>query len=201
MDFPLGNSYSLITDLEDNIAPGPFSDARVKGIPTLLDPVKLNPNPPETFTSRVLGVPLPAHSEPTHSLVLTLFGYKVHGYQKSRGRPSYGEDREASMVKVIGPIILALAATLATARVNPSTDEKAMYGNEGPLNQNWLSREVSGWPAPYLADNPDVSVIHKVGFEDSFRFGPFVATLSFWFLVINAVNTLLHRLIYARRRK
>ncbi len=65
-----------------------------------------------------------------------------------------------------------------------------MYGHEGPLEHNWLPREIAGWPAPYLADNPSTSVIHNVGFEDVFRPGPFVATLSFWFLVVSATGRL-----------
>jgi hypothetical protein len=73
---------------------------------------------------------------------------------------------------------LALAITIATAWVSPATDERALYGLEGPIEQNWLPRAVAGWPAPYLADDPDTSVIHKVGPEDNFRLGAFAATLE-----------------------
>lgn len=54
-----------------------------------------------------------------------------------------------------------------------------MYRYEGPLERDWLPREVAGWPAPFLANNPGTSVINDVGVEDVFRSGPFVATLSF----------------------
>jgi hypothetical protein len=86
---------------------------------------------------------------------------------------------------------LALTLTIASAFVAVSTDERAMYGHEGPLGQNCLPRELGGWPAPYLADNPNTSVPHKLGPEDNFRPGPFVATFSFWFLVSLALLRLL----------
>lgn len=92
------------------------------------------------------------------------------------------------MLKALLSLILALTITIGTAWINPSTDERTMYGHEGPVEQNWLPREVAGWPAPFLADNPNTSVIHKIGVEDNLRPGPFVATLSFWFLVVSAAG-------------
>lgn len=90
------------------------------------------------------------------------------------------------MIKTLSSLFLALVISIATAWINPITDERTMYGHEGPLEYNWLPREVAGWPAPFLADNPSTSVIHDVGAEDTFRPGPFVATLSFWFLTVLA---------------
>lgn len=84
----------------------------------------------------------------------------------------------------------ALLLTATSAWISPSTDERAMYGFEGPLEQNWLPREVAGWPAPFLADSPNTSVIHKVGLEDDFRPGPLLGTLSFWFVVVLAISRL-----------
>ncbi len=92
------------------------------------------------------------------------------------------------MWRVLSSMIFALVITAATIWINPTTDERTMYGHEGPVEQNWLPREVAGWPAPFLADNPNTSVIHNVGPEDNFRPGPFVATLSFWFLVVSAMG-------------
>lgn len=63
-----------------------------------------------------------------------------------------------------------------------------MYGHEGKITQNWLPRKVAGWPAPFIADNPNTSVIHNVGVEDVFRLGPFIATLSFWFLFVSTIS-------------
>lgn len=80
-------------------------------------------------------------------------------------------------------VIVAIILTLGSAGVVSRTDERAMYGWEGPVEQNWQARELAGWPAPYLADSPNTSVIHQVGPEDDFRAGPFVATLSFWLLL------------------
>lgn len=92
------------------------------------------------------------------------------------------------MLRVLLSLIFALAITIGTIWINPTTDEMAMYGHEGPLELDWLPREVAGWPAPFLADSPNTSVIHNVGPEDNFRPGPFVATLSFWFLVVLATK-------------
>lgn len=42
-----------------------------------------------------------------------------------------------------------------------------------------------GWPAPFLYDNPGVSVEWKLSIgEDDFRAGPFVANLTFYFLML-----------------
>ena len=51
------------------------------------------------------------------------------------------------MLRLLLSIIAAFAITIATIWINPSTDERAMYGFEGPLEQNWLPRELGGWPA------------------------------------------------------
>lgn len=92
------------------------------------------------------------------------------------------------MIRAFSSLLLALVIAIATAWINPTTDERTMYGHEGPLERDWLPREVAGWPAPFLADNPGTSVIHDVGVEDVFRPGPFVATLSFWFLTVLAAG-------------
>lgn len=98
--------------------------------------------------------------------------------------------RPGRMLKAFSSLLLALAISVATAWINPVTDERAMYGHEGPLEYNWLPREVAGWPAPFLADNPGTSVIHDVGLEDVFRPGPFLATLCFWLLCVLAMRRL-----------
>lgn len=87
---------------------------------------------------------------------------------------------------MLRPILVATAAMLLTctsALIHPESDERAMYGLEGPLQQNWLPREVAGWPAPFLADSGETSVPHQIGPEDDFRPGPFVADLAFWAIV------------------
>jgi hypothetical protein len=91
------------------------------------------------------------------------------------------------------PYLAAFILTLASAGITPPTDERAIYAHEGSMEENVQPREVAGWPAPYLADNPHTSVIHQVGIEDNFRGGPFLATLSFWLLVSVAVARLVRR--------
>lgn len=87
------------------------------------------------------------------------------------------------MLRSILIATFALFLTCASALIHPASDERAMYGFEGPLEQNWLPRMVGGWPAPFLADSPDTSVPHQIGPEDHFRPGPFVADLAFWAIV------------------
>lgn len=103
------------------------------------------------------------------------------------------------MLRAVTTLILALMITIATVWISPPSDERAMYGHEGPIEQNWLPREVAGWPAPFLADDPATSVIQTLGAEDVFRPGPFVATLSFWFLVVSAVAAGVRRVFGSRR--
>jgi hypothetical protein len=91
------------------------------------------------------------------------------------------------------PCFAAMVLTIASAWITPATGERALYGHEGSIEENLQPREVAGWPAPYLADNPNTSVIHKVGIEDNFRAGPFLATFSFWLLVSLAVARLIRR--------
>jgi hypothetical protein len=100
-------------------------------------------------------------------------------------------------------MITAFALTLASAWISAPTDENALYGNMGTSQQNWQPRKVAGWPAPYLADDPGTSVIHEIGLEDDFRPGPFVATLSFWFLTTSIIGTMARRVRarLARRSK
>lgn len=100
-------------------------------------------------------------------------------------------------MKLILAIPIAFLLTVASAWIPSRTDERAMYGHEGPLEQDWLPRELAGWPAPYLADNPNTSVIHDVGLEDNLRPGPLVATFSFWLLLTLGASRLARRI--ARR--
>lgn len=93
----------------------------------------------------------------------------------------------AQMLRLILIPATALLLTCASALIHPESDERAMYGLEGPLEQNWLPREVAGWPAPFLADSGETSVPHQIGPEDHFRPGPFVADLGFWALVVLGV--------------
>ena len=91
------------------------------------------------------------------------------------------------------PYLGALILTIGSAWITRPGDERAMYGHEGSMEENLQLREVAGWPAPYLADSPNTSVIHQVGIEDDFRAGPFVGTLSFWLLISLAVARLIRR--------
>lgn len=103
------------------------------------------------------------------------------------------------MLKPVVSIILALAIAIATIWIDPPTHEQAMYGTEGAPHENWLPREEGGWPMPYLADNPGISVPHRLGIEDDFRPGAFVATFSFWLIVTASLAVIARRPAAARR--
>ena len=90
--------------------------------------------------------------------------------------------------------------TIASAGIHSPTDERAKYGWEGAFEDYYLPRVVAGWPAPYLADSPHTSVAHQIGLEDDFRPGPFLATYSFWLLVVLGVAHLAGRLRKTPRR-
>lgn len=85
-------------------------------------------------------------------------------------------------------VLLALIISTATVRVTSVTDETALYVGEGSAGRDRQLRTVAGWPAPFLADDPSTSVIHELGIEDTFRPGPFAATLSFWIVSLMAVR-------------
>lgn len=104
------------------------------------------------------------------------------------------------MAKTLWTVLLAFAVSAATAWINPATDERALYGSEGSVEQNWQPRVVAGWPAPFLADNPNTSVIHQVGVEDTFRPASFLATLSFWIVAISVIWNFVASLIRVRPR-
>lgn len=104
------------------------------------------------------------------------------------------------MKRALATAFVALLLTIASASINPTTDERAMYGLEGPLEQNWLPREVAGWPAPFMADSPGISVAHVIGPEDDFRAGPFLASFSFWFLVASVLLLLFGAMSNMRRQ-
>jgi hypothetical protein len=87
------------------------------------------------------------------------------------------------MIRIVALWLTALVLALGSTIVHPNTDERAMYGSEGPWELNWKPRVVAGWPAPFLADSPSTSVPYKIGVEDEFRPGPFLATWSFWLIV------------------
>ena len=49
-----------------------------------------------------------------------------------------------------------------------------------------------GWPAPFAFDRPGISVEGTISFpEDDFRWWPFIADLSFYFLVLLGSRELL----------
>lgn len=94
--------------------------------------------------------------------------------------------------------LAALALTLASLLIRPQTDEIAEYGNMGPPHENYRPRVVAGWPAPFVADRPGISVPRAPGPEDTFRGGAFVGSFCFWLWAVYAASALIRRVM--RRR-
>lgn len=80
-------------------------------------------------------------------------------------------------------VFLAFVLSMWSLQIRPITSEYAEYGNVGSPAENWRPRLVAGWPAPFVADVPTISVPRQIGAEDEFRFGAFLGTFSFWLLV------------------
>lgn len=95
------------------------------------------------------------------------------------------------MLRWLAMAAIALALTLGSLVVRPATDEYAEYGNVGPAHENWRPRVVAGWPAPFVADRPGISVPRTPGPEDTFRAGSFVGSFSFWLLAVLATSRLI----------
>ncbi len=85
--------------------------------------------------------------------------------------------------RAIAAVPIAIVLSIGSLQVHPSTSEQAQYGNMGSAAENWQPRLVAGWPAPFIADIPTISVPRKIGLEDEFRSSEFLGTLSFWLLV------------------
>lgn len=104
-----------------------------------------------------------------------------------------------STVRRILQALIAFTLTIASAFVAQRDDiEVGVYGNMDTLYENVRPRVVGGWPAPFMADSTATSVPFKLGAEDKFRAGPFVANLAFWYLALAA---LIRILVWPRRRR
>lgn len=97
------------------------------------------------------------------------------------------------MVRWTMQALAALALTLACLLIRPTTDEIAQYGNVGPPAENYRPRVVAGWPAPFVADRPGISVPRAPGPEDTFRAGAFLGSFSFWLWTVYAATALIGR--------
>lgn len=87
-------------------------------------------------------------------------------------------------------VLAALLLTIASAKIQRSDQEVAVYGNMGTLNDMVKPRLTGGWPAAWIADSPDTSVLNQIGIEDDIRPGAFVANLAFWYLALMSLSAL-----------
>jgi hypothetical protein len=102
--------------------------------------------------------------------------------------PERNRQAHAMFWKFVGALGLAAILSLGSLWVHPATSEQAQYGNTGSPAENWRPRIVAGWPAPFIADIPTISVPRQIGLEDEFRPGAFLGTFSFWLLAVIAVR-------------
>jgi hypothetical protein len=93
-------------------------------------------------------------------------------------------------------MILGLAALLlagASAALQRHGPDQAIFCALGKSKDGfdiYCPKPVlnAGWPAPYLFDRPGISVENKISIlEDDFRFWPFTANVSFYWLLLSAM--------------
>ena len=87
----------------------------------------------------------------------------------------------AGKIAVCG--LVAAMLSIGSIAVRDNTSEMAVYNSEAELKDAVRGRLVAGWPAPFIADFPQISVQDKIGPEDVFRPGPATATFAFWYLI------------------
>ena len=93
----------------------------------------------------------------------------------------------AMFLKAFAAVLISIILSICSLQIQPSTSETAEYGNMGSDAENWQPRLVAGWPAPFIADIPTISVPRQIGLEDEFRSSAFLATFSFWLLMTTVV--------------
>jgi hypothetical protein len=91
------------------------------------------------------------------------------------------------LFRAFAVVSIAIALSICSLQIHPRTSEQAEYGNMGSAIENWQPRLVAGWPAPFVADIPTISVPRQIGLEDEFRSSAFLGTFSFWLLCTMAV--------------
>ena len=90
-------------------------------------------------------------------------------------------------------LLSAFILTLASATIQRNDQEVAAYGNMGTIDDMVKPRLTGGWPAPFIADSPNTSVLYKIGIEDDIRPGPFAANVAFWYLVLLGLGALVRK--------
>ena len=96
----------------------------------------------------------------------------------------------------LGALILTIASSWIE-RFGPDLAVYCALGKSVDGHEIWCPEPVlnGGWPAPYLFDNPGVSVVRQLSFiEDSFRRGPFLANLEFFSLLLIALKVAFSKL-------
>ncbi len=97
------------------------------------------------------------------------------------------------MARYFGLLLAALLLTIASAKIQRSDQEVAVYGNMGTLNDMVKPRLTGGWPAPWIADSTATSVPHQIGIEDDIRIEAFIANLAFWYVVLMSLSALVRK--------
>lgn len=94
--------------------------------------------------------------------------------------------------KAASAVAIAIILSILSLQIHPRTSEHTEYGNMGSPAENWRTRVVAGWPAPFIADIPTISVPRQVGAEDEFRLGAFLGSFSFWLLITIMLGWAVH---------
>jgi hypothetical protein len=94
-----------------------------------------------------------------------------------------------TVLKPILALVFAAICALASARLERKGPDHGVYCALGKVDGYDIYcpelKLSGGWPAPFLFDRPGISVEGKLSFiEDDFRFWPFLASVSFYLVLL-----------------
>lgn len=104
-----------------------------------------------------------------------------------------------TFVRIALVLALATGAALASSFIQRFGPDQAIFcalGKSIEGHDIYCPKPVlnGGWPAPFLVDEPGISVPNRLGLEDHWRPWPLVANIAFYAWVIAGALVLLRRL-------
>lgn len=97
-------------------------------------------------------------------------------------------------VKLSAAVIIAAVLAFASSMIERYGPDHGVYCALGKINGIEVYcpklKLNGGWPAPFMYDQPGVSVEGQLFIaEDDFRGGPYIANISFYFLILLGLDT------------
>lgn len=98
-----------------------------------------------------------------------------------------------AFVRIALILVIATIAASLSANAQRFGPDQGIYCDIGKINGIDVycpkPKLNGGWPAPFLFDKPGISVEGKLGLvEDDFRPWPFVANVSFYLVILYALE-------------